>query len=760
MKKKILKPFLIASVSLMAAFGYYTYTKACADVGWEDWYQSMFAPEMVSEKGKEPFFRSMMQFYKSPYYYDNISLFDNVNVNEWHAFFKSQVTKADIRTLLYQTTTGQIDTAIFHLRDSAYPITANLISSSIFTYPTTVDAKDFLFYVGYARRCEPYATYNPNSWYYNNDETWRNDVAAMDKLVEGGQKMIGIVKNPFIKERYIFQVLRLKFLQNDYNGVIDYYNQNKQHITTGNTMRYRCLGYLAGAHRKMGQLAQANLMYAQIFDQCQPMRVVAFQSFSPNNETDWQEMLALATSKNDKCAIWQLLGLKHDALRAAKEIYAIDPYSDKTELLLSRMVNQAEETFLPTLGYSHNYYRPDTVPANYALASPKNVDPETPKFVTQVALSGKASNPLLWKLSAGYLSLAQGNYNDANNMLTQVMNHASVTPLMKKQARMLLLTSHIDQTVKLTGEFETQMARELTWLNDQRTDTILRASYAYNWCLQRLGYKYYAQGQIIKAQLLHNLTDYYFYLSDDNCKKMKDFFDRSNKSDFEKFLAKQYPYTKSDIVEIEALKLFYVNKLDLSNDKLAEDATWGTSELLGDPFKIRINDCHDCDHLEEQKVTYTQRSFIEKMDYYRLRAISHPKEAANCYFMLANGFYNATYFGNARMFYATPLIDFGSYAYWYRDFSGINPLVLDCQTALSYYLKAMDASTDKEFKAKCCFMAAKCEQNALFISGQLGSDEDFRAGKYFAMLKSDYRKTDYYKEVIEECKYFNAYARK
>jgi hypothetical protein len=213
-------------------------------------------------------------------------------------------------------------------------------------------------------------------------------------------------------------------------------------------------------------------------------------------------------------------------------------------------------------------------------------------------------------------------------------------------------------------------------------------------------------------------------------------------------------------VEIEAIKLFYANNLEAASDKLAEDAQSGSNGLYGDPFKIRINDCHDCDHAEEQKVAYTQRSFIEKMNQYRLQAIDKPKEAANCYFLMANGFYNATYFGNARMFYATPLVDFGSYAYWYRDFSAINSMVLNCETALAYYQKAMDASNDKEFKAKCCFMAAKCEQNALFISGQLGNDEDFRAGKYFAMLKNDYRKTNYYKEVIEECKYFNTYAGK
>lgn len=759
MRKKILKPFLIVSASLAAALGYYSYTKACADVGWEDWYNSLFAPEMVSEKGKEPFFRSMMQFYKSDYYYDNVSLFNEVNLDEWYAFFNHQVNRNDLQTLLYNTTVGQIDTAIFRLRNAAYPLTENLKGNSLFGYANATDAKDFLFYVGYARRCEPYATYNPYGWYGDGDE-WRADASAMEKLVEGGNKMIGLVKNAFIKERYVFQVLRLKFLQNDYTGVVDYYTQHKNLLTGHNTMQYRCQGYLAGAYLRLGQVAEANLLYAQLFDRCEPMRVAAFQSFNPRDESDWDQTLELATSARDKCAVWQLLGLKHDALRACKEIYAIDPYSDKTELLLSRLVNMAEEQFLPSLSYYYNHYRPDTTANNYSFGS-QTIDEATLRFINQVAASGKSSNPLLWQLSAGYLQLAKGNHQAANGYFAKVRQNAAATGLMKDQARLLQLVCTVDETEKLSPDFENTAARELKWLSSIPTDGALRTSYAYNWCRQRLAFKYMAQKQTIKAQLLHNLTHYYFYLDEANCQRMKAFFDKPDKTAFEKYLAEQYPHAKSDIIELEAIKLFYANRLDEAVQKLAEDPGCAQGQLYGDPFRIRINDCHDCDHTEAtDDVIYSKREFIVKMCEYKKLAQQNPKEAAHYYFLMANGFYNATYFGNARRFYENPLVDFGTNAYWYRDFSALHPFVLDCKTALDFYQKALDSSSKKEFKAQCCFMAAKCEQNQVFTSGTLGHGDDFRAGNYFALLEKEYSKTNYYKEVIHECGYFRTYLAK
>jgi hypothetical protein len=85
------------------------------------------------------------------------------------------------------------------------------------------------------------------------------------------------------------------------------------------------------------------------------------------------------------------------------------------------------------------------------------------------------------------------------------------------------------------------------------------------------------------------------------------------------------------------------------------------------------------------------------------------------------------------------------------------PDYMSSAIAEEYYNKAMGASKDPEFKAKCCFMAAKCEQNTFFCHEPKDYKGDFKAGKYFTMLKSNYSATKYYREIIEECGYFKTY---
>jgi hypothetical protein len=51
-------------------------------------------------------------------------------------------------------------------------------------------------------------------------------------------------------------------------------------------------------------------------------------------------------------------------------------------------------------------------------------------------------------------------------------------------------------------------------------------------------------------------------------------------------------------------------------------------------------------------------------------------------------------------------------------------------------------------------MSAKCEHANWLNSISEEEPIDFVAGKYFQLLKSDYSRTKYYQEIIQECGYF------
>ncbi|PZX20347.1 hypothetical protein LX69_00344 [Breznakibacter xylanolyticus] len=755
MKKKRFKPLWIAFVSLtLTGAGYLGYVQACAWFEPQNWYASMFAPQMIAEKGKDPLYRSMLQFYDIQMVENNIDLFTDTNVKEWQKFFNQQVKPSDISYLLYQASTGEIDTAIFYIKSRNYPLTPRLMLNSLMKYPNATDAKDFLYYAGYARRCEPYVTYDANQWYYgDSDQSWRTDPSAMQTQIEGGLKMMGLVQNDFIRERYLFQVIRLRFMQGDYRGCIDTYMTHKAVIKTGNTIQYRIIGYLAGAYLRTGHTAKANHLYSVVYDRCQPLRLSAYMSFAPADESDWQETLALARNNREKCVLWQITGVKHDPFRALTEIAAIDPTSDQMDLLLVRLINMAEERFLCEIS---DYYGQQPVDqGDYTLANGK-IAPEALQLILKMAQAGNTANPLLWKLAAGYLTLVSGQYDQANAWLAQVSSAPQASPLMKQQARLLKLVNDIDRATLPDAAFEARITPELKWLHDAPQEGELRSSYAFAWCLYRLAQKHLAAGNAVKAHVLNRYTNPRFYLESDNCDRMLAYMN-GQRTDFERFTLSIYPYTQKQIVQHQAVQLFYDNRLADALRKLDQVPGAGAFDLLGDPFRIRINDCHDCDHADTSPL-YTQRTFIEKMLEYQTIMTQNPDRVADCSFKLANGFYNATYFGNARYFYQTDLVDWGYFSYWTGDFGNMNAKILDCTQAMKYYHKAMEASKNPEFKAKCCFMAAKCEQNIRYMRNELGEHEDFRSGKYFRMMKKEFANTDYYNDVIQECKYFRTFA--
>ncbi|HVA98822.1 MAG TPA: hypothetical protein VNG53_08005, partial [Bacteroidia bacterium] len=67
--------------------------------------------------------------------------------------------------------------------------------------------------------------------------------------------------------------------------------------------------------------------------------------------------------------------------------------------------------------------------------------------------------------------------------------------------------------------------------------------------------------------------------------------------------------------------------------------------------------------------------------------------------------------------------------------------------AKEYYLKAMNAAKEKEFKAECCFMAAKCEQKEKAIY----DSTNVQNSTQFALMKKDFSNTQYFKDRMADC---------
>jgi hypothetical protein len=731
---------------------------ACADVEMTYYPTSFFAPEITHNKSAYVFFRAFYPLYEDSYKENYLADFKATNIIEWENYFKQQIKKNDLSYILYDARLGEIDTLILSIKKADYPISDELKGNSILKAADTKSVLDFLFYTGFARRCEKYAAYNVGWW----DEDRKNDnplddKEGMAKLADGGIKQIGNANSDFVRQRYAFQVLRLYYMSGENDKCIQFYTDRKKIIeSTNNSIKYRSIGYLAGAYNRNKQYGTANYFYSLAYDGCDTMKISAYFSFHPQEEEDWQQTLNMAKNTRQKAVLWQMLGIYRDPFRAMKEVYALDPKSDLLDLLLARTINVEEEHFLHQYG---PYGEGETDSLDYINTG--NINKELVAFLKTTAGKENTAKPYEWNLAAGYLCWVIGD-KDFQKYIDKAKQEAAKDTLVQEQIRLIELLDLVKLGKAGDKKFEEKVAPELEWLRGEEHPREFRRGDAYRWVTKILETKY-AKDIVKSTCFKHELSDGEMH-NDDLLNTLKAFMDKKDKSAFETYAWRELQYSKTDLIEIQAVNSIYSYKLKNAMAHFNEDAAAGKEKLTANPFMIHINDCHDCDHQDSEKTIYTKKEFVQKMIDMEDIVQKNPKDAQT-YFQLANGYYNMSYFGNSRDIYDAKGYYIGSsfFEFWeYSNTSGTDslPVYVNCSKALEYYKKAIDASKDPEFKAQCCFMAAKCEQNYFFCHKPKGYIGDFKAGDYFAMMKSTYSNTKYYQEVIKECGYFKTYVNK
>lgn len=764
MKKKISKKFIILSIS-SALVLITTIVLACAGGDdFADYFNSFFAPETSNAPASKPFFRSVHTFYGGgENFYDNyesnannIHVMDAANIEDWKAFFSGKVATDDLKYIVYKSRIGEIDTCIFYLKNNTYPIKDYLKNNTLIKYEDKAIVKEFLFYQGFAKRCEPFATFEKEWWIADDNNDPRKDLASMQLLISGGQKSLQSDKTPFIKQRYAFQIIRMMYQAGMYKESEAFFNKNSTLLLPENTIYYRALGYLAASKYKLGNFSEANYLYSIIYDNCDLMKKSSYLSFHPQDEYDWQGALNLAKTQREKEVLWHMLGIYVDPLRAMTEIYKLNPKSDLLDLLLVRTVNISEEGFIRYQSYWGER-------ANTLAFNTENVDAITLDFIQKVANTGNTLKPYLWNLAAGYLNLINGNYKGAETYFANTESSVPRDNLVAEQIRAFRLISTVEQYAHPDIRSEEKLFNELSWIGNSKHHPALRQASINSWVLSRLSEKYFSWGDTVKAQCLDNNRNNNFYNTPKNVDDLILLMDKPTKTNFETYILSVYPYQKPTLINYKAIALIYQYKFEAALAMLDITPEAGSAELPADPFIIHINDCHDCDFAADKDKVYTNYTFLKRLVELQKKAETDPKKAADYYFQLANGLYNMTFFGNAHDLFASPIINIQvGYMPWGSESTEIStyPSLFDCSKAMEYYEKAMNASTDNEFKAKCCFMAAKCEQNQYYISKTYANDVLFKNGNYFKQLKNNFSKTRYYQEVINECGYFNKFALK
>ena len=623
MKKKIWNKSSLLPISIIVIVSAIILACAGGD-DTEDYPSSFFAPEITHNNKYAMFFRSYHYLYSVPdkrnyepefnFKESYVSDFNSINTQEWSAYFKQNVNDKDLEYILYRARLGEIDTLIFSIKKPGYPASNVLKSNSVLKVADTRSALDFLYYVGFAKRCEKYATYEPDWWDDRsqpdpNDP--RNDKSGMAALEAGGLKQMTNTKSGFVGQRYAFQVLRLYYMSKDYDKCIQFHDeQNSLFESNSTSIKYRAMGYLAGAYFAEKKYSDANYLYSVIYDRYDTMKVTAYFSFKPQEEQDWQQTLSMAKSPREKAVLWQLLGIYADPLRAMKEVYALDPKSDLLDLLLARAVNEEEEKFIFQTGEYDGSETPSADSSGYL--NPSKINKELVDFLNMVADKRNTAKPYEWSLATGYLDWASGN-KDFVKYLDKANEESPKDSLVQDQVRLIKFLDFVKTGKAGNKKFEEALLAEFHWLRTEKHAEYFREQTADAFVMGNLIRKYEAIHDTmdvvcLKGELTKNSKKFKALL--DN---IVAFMDKPNKTPFEQFALSQLHYSKADIIDMEALKPFYDRDFQKALEILKKEDAAGGEKNFGDPFVIHINDCHDCDDTDPKKGVYSVRSFIERM---------------------------------------------------------------------------------------------------------------------------------------------------
>ncbi|MCE1189849.1 MAG: tetratricopeptide repeat protein [Ignavibacteria bacterium] len=761
-------------------------------------YYRFFSPSLITAQRYEPFNYSSNTLFMGIDYndyntpdslysqWDFLSELDSVNIDEWREATGEQLSRKELISLVYQLSVLQTDSLLKKIQDPSFVLSSSLAKYQILHYCPKPERVEILTYLLHAKKLETLVNIR-DRWqvYVCSPADSMSELIPSNNVVRILQSLRDRAKIPSIKERYIFQIMKHYFYSNRQNECRSYFEQIQDSLKAVKSIYYRCMSYVAGAERNRWDRAYSNYLFSRIYSEFTPMKLEGFYGFKPTEEYDWNSTLDLAQTPAEKAALWHLLGIKHDPLRAMKEIYSLVPESDLLDLLLVRLINTSELKFLPC----RDPY--DSVVTNFQTKTGK-VPAEALEFITKVAQENKTHDPALWELAACYLNFAEHNYKLAQDWLDKVTQRTQQRDRIKEQARILQTLISIESPDGITAQVEASIVDNLKWMSEKlpkasewqkvasrwEGNSQIYVHYhfhfdgIFDWIRHRMTERYLAQSDSLRALMISDNINVFSPGMIDWIKRIKQFEDSAKHTEYETFLIGICPYSMNDICDFLGTEAFgsddlytaekyfaqgydYYLKNGIPDKLLRTDPNWEYDEKQGcqkklwaDPFAVHNLD-RVYDSADYKQPFLTKLEFVRKMiELQKNIGSSNTTAAENC-FRLGNGFYNAGYSGNNRTFFQTRL------RYYDVDCSSIplNAKILDYSKARYYYDRAAQLTQNEEFRAKCYFMAAKCEKVTALLHSRDSSEVE-NEFQYFGILKKESAQTNYFKEILNECSDF------
>lgn len=795
------KLFTIASVNLVfILFPYNILGCAGGEEDPYDYYTSFFHPKVSGDTDFEPFYYTNVHFlYKEDEPVDIARL----TSAEWSSFAKNRFSKEEAYDFVCKYALKDLGTLYNHI-EKQKPLT---IPDSVRKNGMTqffIDSKNLeaLGYLLYARKLEPFVTGNWNSW-----ESPQRDSLKMAGYIKNGQQLMAVAKDPFIRLRYAYQVIRLAHYSSRYDDCLRWYDEWIQPDKTNSLVQDLSLGLKAGALLKTGKKNEAAYLFSRLFASGQAKRLSNYMSFDWStkrfDENNRKACLAMCKNNTEKANMLGLfiLGSNTREFDAIKQIFQLDPKAALLPVLVTREVNKLEENVLsPSLAFKGGS---KTVTIQYRDIN--NNDPEYRAWTEQArkmaawlqGISG-VNQEGFYHLAAAHTALITDDFENAGKYLDQCKNQLN-EPLQKEQWKMTRLLLTINSRKTMDAGFEKELMPSIEWLAAKARKDVEFARFYRRIFADVLAIRYKAAKDITKYYLCHavadsiqkaSLADSYGYFpgtlyhlktgaSSADVEKLIQFTESKSLSPFELYLVKHADFNRNDLYDIAGtaqMRLYSFAEAEKWFKKLPAgyyNQEPFTTYLAANPFADLISDTHRPTRQDTAK--YTRLSFARKMESLEKSLASSTdkeKKALYCY-ELAKGYYHMSYWGNSWMMTEYEWSTYDKE----RDSSNqqrkYGSDYFKVQKAKTFYLQALSLTSNRNLQAKCLFMAAKCDQKQFGSLPVMYEDnaeyratlkkwlKDFDArNSYFTQLQKNFNNTPFYKEAFNTCSYLKDFVTK
>jgi len=753
------------------------FTSTLLACGGGEWYgmsfYSLFKQTNISAEEFYPFLRDeYSRFYGENNYYDEDAkkVYPKGNVNLW-------------KEILKNWTQEEIEKAVYDYPNFDWKNKNSALEKNVETY------------LEFAQECSALFSYRTikNSWDY--DEALlesKHESIDTEALLSKANLLVKIISNPQLKARYYYQIIRIFHYTENYSDAIVFFEANVENKLAKNEMYYYILDQVAGCHYSAGNHDMAAYYFTKVLNKSVDRKKSAYNSFNfcTLKHADGEHYSKGIEDEKDLLLIKSLRNFS-DEINNIKKFIALGANDNRIELLFMRAMSNVEQKVWARDSYDHKKKLP-------YLAKDGNHD-DLLQIAEQQMADATVKNKDFWIMSSSYLSFINQDLTAAKNKLKAVKTFSN-------QKKILNIIYEVFTWKTISPENENYISKILLENSNKKTSFWDNENDWRLLILDKIGHTYFKNGKIAKAFLVHKTIENTNKLQSlELLNALEAFYLKANKSDYEKQLLKTNTIANVDYIDYinyqKGVYYLYEKNPTLALEFFTKNKTYkGTRTIPAKIFSNNIKECFECpenDVMEDKVYKASVFSFI-KNEFSRkelaenliaLEKLRHHETQwkvklanyllANYYFNISNtGYYRGLLTSNGNCcsshyikgdkYKTADQVIKNKEGYNLSDIEGHEKNYFGLSnTAMSYYQKTIELSTDKELNARCLYLMAKCELNNFYNLGSADTFEvkvneyfTFKLPQYksFKLLSEAYSDTEFYDLIIGECSYFRLYS--